>query len=62
MVSGQKLRWRTDLDKQVLIQSFERRGWQKATSDDDWNIFWALPWTVKQIFNPESGQRLSETQ
>ena len=29
---------------------------------DDWNIFWANPWTVKQIFNPETGHRLGETQ
>jgi len=29
---------------------------------DDWNIYWANPWTVKQIFNPETGHRLGETQ
>jgi hypothetical protein len=29
---------------------------------DDWNIFWANVWTVKQIFNPETGHRLGEYQ
>jgi tubulin polyglutamylase TTLL1 len=29
---------------------------------DDWNIYWANPWTVKQIFNPETGHRLGESQ
>ena len=42
-----KLKYKTDLDKNTLIQNFEKRGWQKAQGDEDWNIFWALPWTVK---------------
>lgn len=29
---------------------------------DDWNIYWANVWTVKQIFNPETGHRLGEMQ
>jgi hypothetical protein len=29
---------------------------------DDWHIFWANVWTVKQIFNPETGHRLGEMQ
>lgn len=63
MVSNQKLKWKSDFDKGVLIQNFEKRGWQKATGEvDDWNIYWANPWTVKQIFNPETGHRLGETQ
>ena len=48
MVSNQKLKWKSDFDKGVLIQNFEKRGWQKATGEaDDWNIYWANPWTVK---------------
>ena len=57
-----KLKYKTDLDKAVLIQNFEKRGWQKAQGDEDWNIFWALPWTVKQIFDPVAGHRLGELQ
>lgn len=31
MVSTQKLKWKSDFDKGVLIQNFERRGWQRTT-------------------------------
>ena len=57
-----KFRWKTDLDKPVLIQNFERRGWAKCHHDEQWNIYWALPWTVKNIFNPDSGYRMGELQ
>lgn len=60
MSSAFKLKWKTDLDKQVIIQNFEKRGWVKCSGDgtpsslipDDWNIYWATVWTVRQIFNP----------
>jgi len=42
-----KLKWKTDLDKQVIIQNFEKRGWVKCQSDDDWNVYWANVWTVR---------------
>ena len=45
-----------------MIQNFEKRGWQRSQGEEDWNIFWALPWTVKQIFNPQTGYRLGEMQ
>jgi tubulin polyglutamylase TTLL1 len=57
-----KLKYRTDMDKAVLTQNFEKRGWQRTNGEDDWNIFWALPWSVKQIFNPDTGHRLGELQ
>ena len=31
--STAKLKWRSDFDKAVLIQNFEKRGWQKAQGD-----------------------------
>eukprot|EP00344_Euplotes_crassus_P004439 CAMPEP_0197003758 /NCGR_PEP_ID=MMETSP1380-20130617/12596_1 /TAXON_ID=5936 /ORGANISM="Euplotes crassus, Strain CT5" /LENGTH=379 /DNA_ID=CAMNT_0042422353 /DNA_START=88 /DNA_END=1228 /DNA_ORIENTATION=+ len=31
-------------------------------NDDDWHIYWANVWNVKQIFNPDTGHRLGETQ
>lgn len=58
----QKLRYRTDLDKNTLIHNFEKRGWTKCQADEQWNIYWALPWTVKNIFSAENGFRLTETQ
>ena len=61
MVSSTKLKWRSDFDKSVLYQNFEKRGWMKAHGDEDWNIYWANPWTVRQIFDPANGHRLNET-
>ena len=40
MVSNQRLKWKTDFDKPVLIQNFEKRGWQKATGDGKLKVFW----------------------
>jgi tubulin polyglutamylase TTLL1 len=42
--------------------NFEKRGWQRCAENEQWNIFWALPWTVKSIFNPDNGHRLNEYQ
>ena len=56
-----KLKYKTDLDKATLVQNFEKRGWQKTQGDDDWNVYWALPWTVKNIFS-DTGHRLGEMQ
>lgn len=32
-MQSSKLKWKSDFDKQVLLQNFERRGWQKAADD-----------------------------
>ncbi|CAN0536770.1 unnamed protein product, partial [Scytosiphon promiscuus] len=39
----------------------QRRGWAK-TEGDDWNIYWANVYNVKQLFNPETGFRLGDDQ
>lgn len=50
-------------DKQVLLQNFDKRGWAKSGGEEDWNIYWALPLTLKtKIFNPDTGHRLGELQ
>lgn len=63
MPTAQKIRWKTDLEKSVVILNFERRGWMRVPVDDpDWNIYWASVGTVKAIFNPDTGYRLSDLQ
>ena len=57
-----KFKWRTDLDQATITQNFEKRGWVRCQENDQWNIFWALPWTVKNIFNPDNGHRMGEMQ
>lgn len=32
-MSGMKLKWKSDFDKQCVIHNFEKRGWIKATSE-----------------------------
>ena len=38
-------------------------GWVKCSEkeEDDWNVYWATVWTVRNIFNPKSGIRLNDS-
>jgi len=56
------IKWRVDHEKSVLITNFERRGWQRAQEDGEWNIYWASPHSIKQMFSPENGVRLGDNQ
>jgi hypothetical protein len=40
MLPSSKLKWKSDFDKAVLIQNFERRGWQKCNGEG--NAFYAV--------------------
>lgn len=57
-----RVRFRADFEKGVLLGNFERRGWSKTTSDHDWNFYWANVATVRGLFNPEMGYRLTDGQ
>lgn len=59
-----QLKWKTDLEKSVVITNFDRRGWTRITAENDpeWNFYWASVGTVRQIFNPETGYRLNDMQ
>ncbi len=35
-----RLKYCCDLDKTVLAQNFEKRGWIGVNNDDDWNFYW----------------------
>mmetsp|Transcript_123762 Transcript_123762/g.214556 ORF Transcript_123762/g.214556 Transcript_123762/m.214556 type:complete len:431 (+) Transcript_123762:43-1335(+) len=56
--------FRSDFDKLVLLQNFERRCWQRVygETDEDWNFYWASVHSVRQIFNPDTGRRLGKFQ
>ncbi|KAL9647289.1 hypothetical protein ABK040_011656 [Willaertia magna] len=56
------LKYKTDFEKIVVVNNFENRGWIRTDEDYDWNIYWANVGNVKQIFNPETGYRLSDAQ
>ena len=55
-------RWKVDHEKSVLVHNFERRGWLRAPEEGEWNIYWGSPYSIKQIFAPESGIRLNDNQ
>lgn len=52
----------TDLDKSVLTNNFEKRGWCPVSSDDDWNFYWASTQTCRNIFSVDSGYRMHDNQ
>ncbi|GMH86903.1 hypothetical protein TrVE_jg2056 [Triparma verrucosa] len=60
-MSSQRIKWKIEYEKSVICQNFDRKGYVR-TEGDDWNIFWATVGTVKQIFNPDSSQRLTDNQ
>ena len=71
MSSTFRMKWKSDFDKQVILQNFEKRGWVRCSGEgrrptphsaDDWNIYWANVDTVHRIFNAQTGHRLGETQ
>ena len=34
----------------------------KEEETNDWNVYWATVWTVRNLFNPKTGMRLNENQ
>lgn len=50
------------MDKSVLLNNFEKRGWMQVTADDDWNFYWAGTQTCRNIFSVDSGYRMHDNQ
>ncbi|XP_072340746.1 polyglutamylase complex subunit TTLL1-like isoform X1 [Scyliorhinus torazame] len=57
-----KVKWVTDIDKSVLLNNFEKRGWIEASASEDWNFYWMSVQTVRNVFSVENGYRLSDDQ
>ena len=57
-----KLGWKSDLNKDVIIQNFTDRFWEETEDDDSWNFYWASVNTVRQIFNGKSYVKLNDYQ
>lgn len=60
--SNPRVKFACDLDKSVLVNNFEKRGWVPVSPDDDWNFYWGTIQTVRNVFSVESGFRLSDDQ
>ncbi|GKT23759.1 Probable tubulin polyglutamylase TTLL1 [Aduncisulcus paluster] len=61
MVKIGKVKFKTDADRFCTVSNFEKRGWSRGHGAD-WNFYWATVGTVKWIFSPEAGKRLSDHQ
>ena len=35
-----RLKYACDMDKSVLINNFEKRGWTSVSPEEDWNFYW----------------------
>ncbi|XP_065780206.1 polyglutamylase complex subunit TTLL1 isoform X2 [Muntiacus reevesi] len=57
-----KVKWVTDIEKSVLINNFEKRGWVQVSESEDWNFYWMSVQTIRNVFSVETGYRLSDDQ
>ncbi|OON17264.1 Tubulin-tyrosine ligase family protein [Opisthorchis viverrini] len=57
-----RIKYAIDVEKSVISNNCEARGWQCTSPDDDWHFFWASVQSVRAIFNNDSGYRLSDNQ
>ncbi|XP_015449057.2 probable tubulin polyglutamylase TTLL1 isoform X5 [Pteropus alecto] len=57
-----KVKWVTDIEKSVLINNFEKRGWVQVAENEDWNFYWMSVQTIRNVFSVETGYRLSDDQ
>jgi tubulin polyglutamylase TTLL1 len=57
------MKFKSDVERGVVMDNFERRGWTRChESSDDWDIYWANVHSIRQIFNPDTGYRLTDGQ
>ncbi|XP_063843784.1 polyglutamylase complex subunit TTLL1-like isoform X2 [Scylla paramamosain] len=52
----------TDMEKSVLSNNFEKRGWIQVGPDDEWNFYWAGAQTCRSLFSVDSGYRMNDNQ
>ncbi|XP_051890605.1 polyglutamylase complex subunit TTLL1-like isoform X2 [Pristis pectinata] len=57
-----KVKWATDIEKSVLVNNFEKRGWIQTSTDEDWNFYWMSVQTIRNVFSIENGYRLNDDQ
>lgn len=57
-----RLKYACDMDKSVLLNNFEARGWIPVGPEDDWNFYWANVQSIRNVFSIDSGYRLTDDQ
>ena len=55
------IKWKCDLDRQVIFENMEERNWENTDpDDDDWNFYWSSIKNIRKIFHPHSKIRLQD--
>lgn len=57
-----KLKWKTDLNKSVILENLHERGWVETDSEEDWNFYWASINNIRNIYNAKTFYKLSNGQ
>ncbi|MGH0116526.1 UNVERIFIED_CONTAM: hypothetical protein FKN15_009659 [Acipenser sinensis] len=57
-----KVKWVTDIEKSVLVNNFEKRGWIQVPESEEWNFYWMRVQTIQNVFSVDNGYRLSDDQ
>ncbi|XP_043268956.1 probable tubulin polyglutamylase TTLL1 isoform X2 [Venturia canescens] len=55
-----KVTFCTDMEKSVIVYNFEKRGWSQVGPEDDWNFYWAVTQSCRNIFSVETGYRMGD--
>ncbi|XP_050424661.1 polyglutamylase complex subunit TTLL1-like [Adelges cooleyi] len=52
----------SDVNRSVLLNNFEKRGWVHVGPEDKWNLYWTNVHTCRSLFSTEQYYRLEEDQ
>lgn len=55
------IKFKADIERGVVITTFERNGWVK-TEGDDWTIGWFNVGNIRAMFHPDTSIRLTDNQ
>lgn len=51
-----------DVDRSVLINNFEKRGWIHVGPEDKWNFYWTNIQTCRSLFSTEINYTMKDDQ
>ncbi|XP_046959674.1 polyglutamylase complex subunit TTLL1-like [Vanessa cardui] len=57
-----RLKFATDFDKSIVINSFKIRDWKQVLPSEEWNIYWSNTLNCRTLFNHENGYRFQDRQ
>lgn len=49
-----EIKWKCDLDRSVIFENMEERGWDESSQENDWNFYWIAATQIKKLFQPSA--------